>query len=189
MNNDPADIDWDKARKEIAEENKDLKKRVDPMGRLVAEKTANRPFFVHQDYKKKQEAEKAAQAERKRVRFEKIAKGEDVGRDPDQESHLFGNIIKLLLLTMLMGLYAGYFITGDPYWGYEHKWLTVRHWASLIPDGTQKAYTEHQLLQYDGSNPERPILLAVCLLLLISISAHWISHHVSIDRRHRVRRD
>ncbi|KAG8903388.1 hypothetical protein FRB99_003380 [Tulasnella sp. 403] len=97
-----------------------------------------------------------------------MARGEDVGPDPDERAPI-GNILRLLVILVVTALYAGYFITGDPWWGYESKWLTMRHWKSLIPvggggwfyDGTQKAYTESQLLRYDGTDPEKPILLAI----------------------------
>ncbi|KAG8975359.1 hypothetical protein FRB90_009550, partial [Tulasnella sp. 427] len=132
------------------------------MGRMVPEKKANKPYFVYQDHKRKQAEEAAAKAQRQRIRAEKVACGEEVGPDPDEERpSAAGGLLKVLVLALLMALYAGYFVMGDPFWGYENKWLTARHWASLIPDGTQKMYTESMLAKYDGTDPEKPLLLAL----------------------------
>ncbi|KAG8955580.1 hypothetical protein FRC04_007571 [Tulasnella sp. 424] len=160
--NELTEADYAQARKDAAEETKDLPRRRDALGRMVPEKKANKPYFVYQDYKRKQAEQEAAKAERQRIRAEKIARGEEVGPDPDEKKpSAAGTFIKIFILGLLMTLYAGYFVTGDPWWGYENKWLTVRHWASLIPDGTQKMYTESMLAKYDGTDPEKPVLLAI----------------------------
>ena len=88
----------------------------------------------HQDHKKKLDALEAEKVERRRIRKEKIARGEDPGPDPDApRSMSTKNVFRATVLFVVMALYAGYFIVGDPLWGYENKWLTTRHWASFIP--------------------------------------------------------
>jgi len=161
--NDPSDVDLVAARAEIAEENKNLPKRLDASGRLVAEKAANKPFFVYQDYRRKQEEMEVAKQARRKEREEKIARGEDPGRDPDVSRAPSGStVLKTFFIIIFLTAYAGHFITGDWKWGNESKWMTWNHWRSLIPDGVQMAYTEKQLAKYDGSDPDplKPVLLA-----------------------------
>ncbi|KIO15724.1 hypothetical protein M407DRAFT_205977 [Tulasnella calospora MUT 4182] len=160
--NELTEADYVQARKDAAEETKDLPRRRDALGRMVPEKKANKPYFVYQDYKRKQAELEAAKAERQKIRAEKIARGEEVGPDPDEEKpSAAGTIIKIFVIGLLMTLYAGYFVMGDPFWGSENKWLTAKHWASFIPDGTQKMYSESQLATYDGTDPEKPVFLAI----------------------------
>ncbi|KAG8999091.1 hypothetical protein FRB93_013361 [Tulasnella sp. JGI-2019a] len=164
MENDPNAVDLVKARADIAEETKNLPTRKDATGRVVPLKTANKPFFVYQDYREKQAKLESEKIQRRKEREEKIAKGEDPGRDPDaSRGPSAGNVFKTLFIILALTAYAGHFVKGDWKWGYESKWLTTRHWMQFIPDGVQMAYTEQSLAKFDGSDPDplKPVLLAI----------------------------
>lgn len=75
---------------------------------------------------------------RKKERDEKIARGEEVGReepDPTAEREVsVVELLKLLVYTLLFIMLAGKFIAGDFFWGYEGKWTNLKtYWpVSLI---------------------------------------------------------
>ncbi|KAG8969981.1 hypothetical protein FRC03_012434 [Tulasnella sp. 419] len=149
-------------KEQIAEEYKDLPRRkAATPGKVVPEKKANMPYFVHQDWKAKQAKLAKEKEERQRIRAEKIAKGEDPGPDPDAPSIGVGSFFKKLMTLVLCVLAAGYFITGDALWGYRHEYMSLKFWQSLIPDPNMTVFTESQLAKYDGTDPEKPIYLAI----------------------------
>ncbi|KAG8865367.1 hypothetical protein FRB96_000257 [Tulasnella sp. 330] len=162
MQNDPMEVDLVKARADMAEENKDLPRRKDTQGRTVPVKNANKPFFVYQDYREQQAKLEAEKVARRKEREEKIARGEDPGPDPDvSRLPSAATVFRTLLIILAFTAYAGYFVKGDWKWGYESKWLTTRHYMQFIPDGVQMAYTEQSLARFDGTDPEKPLLLAL----------------------------
>lgn len=155
------------------------------------ESTGRSTHGRYQDYRAQQAKLEAEKLARRKAREEKIAKGEDPGRDPDAAWGPSGTtVFRTLIIMLLMTAYAGHFVTGDWKWGYESKWLTMRHYASLYPvsslsccsiwggvlmavwdvlqDGVQKAYTEAGLLKYDGTDPQKPLLLAVSPSAIVS---------------------
>jgi predicted heme/steroid binding protein len=61
--------------------------------------------------------------------------------------------VYLLLFTLL----AGKFFTGSYLWEYESKWTRLK---SYWPTG-QRLFSERALAIYDGTDPEKPIFLAI----------------------------
>ncbi|KAG6850167.1 hypothetical protein H0H93_000294 [Arthromyces matolae] len=140
----------------------DLKVR-DPAipGRMVKDKSANRPFLAHKEYRERQEALHAAWVERNKEREAKIARGEKVGPpEPDptaqKEVGVLG-LLKFVLYLVLISALAGKFFTGSYTWEYESKWTQLKtYWPT-----DQRLFSERLLAEHDGSVPERPIYLAI----------------------------
>jgi len=132
--------------------------------RMVTNKTANRPFLAHKEYKDKMDALHQAWVEKKKAHEEKLANGEKVGefkeRDPTAEVEvgLLG-LLKFLAVVLVMILLAGKVSTGSYTWDYETKWIQLK---TYIPTD-QRLFTDNLLIQFDGSNEdkEKPILLAI----------------------------
>ncbi|KAJ7590762.1 cytochrome b5-like heme/steroid binding domain-containing protein [Mycena floridula] len=130
--------------------------------RMVSNKQANQPFLAHKEYRDKQEALHTAWLERKKLRDEKIARGEPVGpeeRDPTAQTEIgLGGILKFLLYLTLFGALAGKFFTGSYTWEYESKWTQLKtYW----PEPNSRLFSERMLAEYDGNTPGRPIYLAI----------------------------
>lgn len=130
--------------------------------RMVSTKSANRPFLAYKEYREKQAALHDAWLERKKIRDEKIARGEPVGpeeKDPtaEEEIGLLGILKFFLYLTVIIAL-AGKFITGSYTWDYESKWMRLKtYW----PESNSRLFSERGLAEFDGSVPGRPIYLAI----------------------------
>ncbi|KAJ7047776.1 cytochrome b5-like heme/steroid binding domain-containing protein [Mycena alexandri] len=128
--------------------------------RMVSAKSANQPFLAHREYRERQEALHLEWVEKKRIRDEKIAKGEPVGplpRDPTQpmEVGVLGLLKFLVYLTVFLAL-AGKFVTGSYTWEYETRWVQLKtFWPT-----DQRLFSENTLAEFNGEN-ERPTFLAI----------------------------
>ncbi|QRW15987.1 cytochrome b5 [Rhizoctonia solani] len=110
----------------------------DSKGRLVSQKKANQPYLAYQKHREEEAKRAEAKAERKRIRAEKIARGEDPGPDEDPE-----NLRQL--------------VTGSLVWGAKGRLVDVRRWWP-----TQKTmFSEAQLAKFDGSDPLKPVYIAI----------------------------
>ncbi|KAF5357579.1 hypothetical protein D9758_007457 [Tetrapyrgos nigripes] len=130
--------------------------------RMVSDKPANRPFLAHRAYREKQKKLHEEWLERKKIRDEKIARGEEVGpeeKDPtaQEEVGVFG-ILKFFVYLIIFTAVAGKFITGSYTWDYEGKWVQLK---TYLPDRNQRLFSERLLSEFDGSKEGRPIYLAI----------------------------
>ncbi|KAI0313445.1 cytochrome b5 [Amylostereum chailletii] len=129
--------------------------------RMVSTKRANKPFLAYKEYRDKQQKLHDAWVVRNKEREEKLARGEKVGpQEPDPtaepEVGVFG-LLKFIVYVLLFITLSGKFITGDFLWGYEGKWA---HLKTYWPD-QGRLFSENGLAKFDGSDPSKPILLAI----------------------------
>ncbi len=86
--------------------------------------------FRHKQYREHQEELHNAWLERKKLRDEKIARGEDGGREePDPTAEVEVGVLgllKFLVYTLIIIALAGKFITGSYLWEYEGKWAQLK---------------------------------------------------------------
>jgi hypothetical protein len=81
------------------------------------------------------------------------------------------SLFQFFLASILFQFLLSYVITETWTWGYQSKWMQAQNWkyllVSLIPLGfplTQTrplSLTEAELAQYDGTDPSKPIYLAI----------------------------
>ncbi|KLO16380.1 cytochrome b5 [Schizopora paradoxa] len=139
----------------------DSEKVADYSGRKVSTKSANQPFLSYTRYREKQKEEHEAWLKRKKEREEKIAKGESVGpeeRDPtaEEEVGLLG-LLKFIVYVLLFSALAGKFFTGSFVWNFEDSLPSLKQ---LWPTD-QRLFSEEGLAKFDGSDPNKPIYLAI----------------------------
>ncbi|CDO74130.1 hypothetical protein BN946_scf185043.g180 [Trametes cinnabarina] len=131
---------------------------VDP-NRKVSTKQANRPFLEYAKYRAEREKEHADWVKRQKEREEKLARGEEVGPeepDPTDEPEVGClGVLKFILYATLFIVLAGKFFTGSFLW--ELELPNVRQ---FIPT-TQRLFSESQLAQFDGSDPTKPLYIAI----------------------------
>ncbi|TFY60712.1 hypothetical protein EVG20_g7322 [Dentipellis fragilis] len=129
--------------------------------RMVSTKSANQPFLAYKQYREQQQQRHDAWLVRKKERDEKLARGEEAGPeepDPTAERDIgLRELLRFLVLSLLVVLLAGKFVTGDFLWGYEGKWTNLK---TYFPP-TQRLFSERSLSLYDGTDPDRPIYLAI----------------------------
>jgi len=127
--------------------------------RLVSTKHANRPFLSYAAYRAKREKEHEAWLQRKKEREEKLARGEEVGPeepDPTEEPEVGClGLLKFIFYTAIIIILAGKFITGSFLW--EHDLPDLRRYLPT----NERLFSEGMLAQFDGSNPEKPIYIAI----------------------------
>jgi hypothetical protein len=84
----------------------------------------------HKAYRDRQEALHNAWLERKKVRDEKLARGEEVGPeepDPTAEEEVGAlGLLKFLLYLVILFVLAGKLITGSFLWEYDGKWVQLK---------------------------------------------------------------
>ncbi|KAI0069157.1 cytochrome b5, partial [Artomyces pyxidatus] len=129
--------------------------------RMVSTKRANKPFLAYHNYRERQKKLHDEWLERKKEREEKLAKGEEVGpEEPDptlEEEVGLAGLLKFFVYVLLFILLSGKLISGDFLWGYDGKWSHLKtYWPS-----EQRLYSDRGLLQFDGSDPEKPLYLAI----------------------------
>jgi len=133
----------------------------DYYGRMVAEKTANKPFLAHHQYKRQLEARRKEYEQRKKERAEKLARGEEVGpeeRDPDEVREIgCGDLLKFLVFCIIAAVLASKFVTDTWTWGYEGKWTNIH---TYMPSKSG-VFSEDQLAMHDGTHPGKPIYIAI----------------------------
>ncbi|PWN23175.1 cytochrome b5 [Microstroma glucosiphilum] len=128
-------------------------RQVDPSdpSRTVAYKKANTPFLAHARFK-------AQEAERRREKRRQKGLPED-GDEEEEPLELPGprTVLKWMLLILIAVLAMGQFVTGDVLYGYKGKWRNPKKWIPV----RQRVFTPAELAMYDGTEPSRPIYLAV----------------------------
>jgi len=141
----------------------DTPKVADPSipNRMVSTKTANKPYLAHREFRERQRELHDAWLVRDKERDEKIAKGEKVGPkelDPTAEREIgVLDLLKFLVYLLLFITLSGKFIAGDYFWGYEGKWANLKtYWPT-----TQRLFSEALLAKFDGTDPTKPIYLAI----------------------------
>ncbi|KAI0662943.1 cytochrome b5 [Cubamyces menziesii] len=131
---------------------------VDP-NRKVSTKQANRPFLAYAQYRAEREKAHTDWLQRKKEREEKLARGEDVGPeepDPTEEPEVGClGLLKFILYATLFIVLAGKFFTGSYLWEMEPPNL-----KQFIPT-TQRLFSEGQLAQFDGTDPGKPVYIAI----------------------------
>lgn len=136
-------------------------KVLDATGRMVPDRASNRPFLHYQEYRKKEDERRAEIAARKQARAERIARGEDPGpevHDPYEpvEVGCLG-LLKFALFLLVAAALGGKFVTGSYTWGYEGKWTNIK---TYFPE-PKNVFSEARLAQFDGTNPAKPLYLAI----------------------------
>ena len=74
-----------------------------------------------------------------------------------REVGLFG-LFKFLVYVLLVALLAGKFVTGEWFWGGE---ADVRKSLWKLWPAEQRLFSESLLAEFDGSDPHKPLYLAV----------------------------
>ncbi|KAI0356679.1 cytochrome b5 [Trametes cingulata] len=127
--------------------------------RKVSTKQANRPFLAYAQYRAEREKAHADWLQRKKEREEKLARGEEVGPeepDPTEEREVGClGLLKFILYATLFVVLAGKFFTGSFLW--EMELPSVRQ---FIPTN-QRLFSERTLAQFDGTDPEKPVYIAI----------------------------
>lgn len=137
-------------------------------------KAINRPFQVQQKYNAQQALKKAAAAKEAAAGGAKKAaskQGRSVG----------ANILLFTIVSVLTSVFLSRTVTETWLWGYEGKYanpVKVRlslgprvSWAQLMTGTTQvyrelfppkeRFFTEADLAKYDGTNPAKPVYIAI----------------------------
>ncbi|EJF63049.1 cytochrome b5 [Dichomitus squalens LYAD-421 SS1] len=131
---------------------------VDP-DRKVSTKQANRPFLAYAQYRAEREQAHKEWLQRKQQREEKLARGEEVGPeepDPTEEVEVGClGLLKFILYATLFIILAGKFFTGSFLWEQE-----LPNLRQFIPTN-QRLFSETLLAQFDGSDPEKPVYIAI----------------------------
>nr|GAT46230.1 sterol metabolism-related protein [Mycena chlorophos] len=118
--------------------------------RMVSTKKANQPFLAHREYLAQQERLHKEWLEKKKIRDEKIARGEPVGPlppDPTKPVEVgFLGLLKFLLYVIVGGALLGKFITGSYTWDYD---VHLPKLKQFIPTD-QRLFSERALSEYTG---------------------------------------
>jgi len=131
--------------------------------RMVSTKSANQPFLMYKEYRDQQEQLHQEWLAKKKIRDEKIARGEPVGplpRDPTETVEVgFLGLLKFLVVVLVGGALLGKFITGSYTWEYQ---VQLGKLKQFIPTD-QRLFSEEGLAQFNAeqSGPTRPIYLAI----------------------------
>ncbi|KAI0829351.1 cytochrome b5 [Trametes gibbosa] len=127
--------------------------------RMVSTKQANRPFLAYAQYRAEREQAHADWLQRKKEREEKLARGEKVGPeepDPTEEREVGClGLLKFVLYATLFVVLAGKFFTGSYLWE-----MDMPNLSQFIPTN-QRLFSEGLLAQFDGTNPEKPVYIAI----------------------------
>ena len=129
-------------------------------------------FSRYKAYRDEQARLHAAWLERENARQAAIARGDPnpppAELDPTDAAtvHEIGllGLCKFLVYVILVVLLAGKFVTGEWFWGGE---ADVRKTLGKLWPTEQRVFSESLLAGFDGSDPHKPIYLAVrCFALL-----------------------
>lgn len=106
---------------------------IDPSNpsRSVPKKKANSPFLVHQKWKEEQELRrrKAAAEQGSSTSSGKKGKHDDYREETTDLTGPLKMIVKLFRFTVMATavlMASGFFVTGDPLWGYRGKYTRLR---------------------------------------------------------------
>lgn len=121
----------EKSQTEPLLEKKKEKMDFDPSTkRNVPHKMVNNAYFVHKEWRERQERIRA----RKQARAEgrPVPGGEDEDEEPEFSfvANLILSVSFTAFMAVIIALLAGQFIQGDPLWGYRGKWT---NWHTYIP--------------------------------------------------------
>jgi hypothetical protein len=132
-------------------------------------------FSRHKAYRDEQARLHAAWLERENARQAAIARGDPnpPAFEPDptdeaavREIGLLG-LCKFLVYVLLAVLLAGKFVAGEWLWGWEDAGTAgVRRTVGWLWPGQMRLFSEGLLGEFDGSDPHKPIYLAVRFLRL-----------------------
>jgi len=132
-------------------------------------------FSRYKAYRDEQARLHAAWLERENARQAAIARGDPnpPPAEPDptdaatvREIGLLG-LCKFLVYVLLVVLLAGKFITGEWFWGGD---ADVRKSLWKLWPAEQRLFSESLLAEFDGSNPHKPLYLAVRCVVAIFFS-------------------
>jgi len=156
--NQPAETQPDAAAPDqVFDQDGNVKIR-DSKGRMVSQKKANKPYLAYQKYREEEAKRLADKEERKRVRDEKIARGEEVGpAERDEDSWSLWDVIKTLLVIIGGIALTGQLVTGSLMWGARGKLTDVKSWWP----STKTMFSETQLAKFDGTDPMKGVYLAI----------------------------
>ncbi|CAE6500988.1 unnamed protein product [Rhizoctonia solani] len=153
MSDKPAEV---QPEEQVFDRDGNLKLR-DSKGRLVSQKKANQPYLAYQKHREEEAKRAEEKAERKRLRAETIARGEDPGPDRDSENWSLWDVVKTVLVIVGLIALTGQLVTGSLVWGAKGRVVDVKSWWP-----TQKTmFSEAQLAKFDGSDPLRPVYIAI----------------------------
>jgi len=76
--------------------------------------------------------------------------------DSNQETRVVV-VLRFILYLVIFGALGGKFFTGSYLWEYDGKWIRLR---TYFPP-TQRLFTEAGLAQYGGTDPDKPIYVAI----------------------------
>ncbi|KAJ4481916.1 cytochrome b5-like heme/steroid binding domain-containing protein, partial [Lentinula aciculospora] len=84
-------------------------------------------------------------------------RGLDDGQSQEDATERKGFVkaLKLILYLIIFGALEGKFLTGSYLWEYEGKWIRLRTYPP------QRLFTESELARYDGTDPDKPVYLAI----------------------------
>jgi len=156
--NQPAETPVDPvAEEKVFDQDGNIKLK-DSNGRLVSQKKANKPYLAYQKYREEEAKRLQEKEERKRVRAEKLARGEEVGpEERDEGVWSLWDIIKTLIVIIGGIALTGQLVTGSLVWGAKGRITDVRSWWP-----SQKTFfSENQLAKFDGSDLQRGVYLAI----------------------------
>ncbi|KAH9991490.1 cytochrome b5 [Russula vinacea] len=138
--------------------------------RMVSTKRANQPFLAHKAYRDEQARLHAAWLERENARQAAIARGDPnppaFEPDPSDEAAvreigLLG-LCKFLVYVLLVVLLAGKFVAGEWLWGWDGVGAAnVRRTVDWLWPGQMRLFSEGLLGEFDGTDPHKPIYLAI----------------------------
>lgn len=156
--NQPAETQPDAAAPEQVFDQDGNVKLKDSKGRLVSQKKANKPYLAYQKYREEEAKRLAEKEERKRIRAEKITRGEKVDpEEKDDDRWTLWDVIRTLIVIVGMIALTGQLVTGSLVWGARGRLVEVRSWWPT----NKTLFSESQLAKFDGTDPTKPVYLAI----------------------------
>ena len=104
------------------------------------------------------------------------------------------SILQFFFASLLFQFFLSYVITETWTWGYKSKWMYAQNWKYLLVIFPQPScsltqtrplnLTESELARYDGSDPTKPIYLAIeCVAIWVTLRFSGDVYDVSANRR------
>jgi len=138
--------------------------------RMVSTKRANQPFLAYKAYRDEQEKLHAAWREREDARLAAIARGDvnppPAEPDPTAQKEIgLLDLLKFFFYVSIAFLLAGKFVTGEWTWGSDALERLGANARRLAADQFhrrhERLFSEKGLGLFDGSDPDRPIYIAI----------------------------
>ncbi|SOV05197.1 related to FSH3 - putative serine hydrolase [Ustilago sp. UG-2017a] len=140
---------------------------IDPSNpaRSVPKKKANSPFLVHQKWKQEQELRRR-KAEEQGSNGGSGGSGKSKGRSRSLEEpttdlngpvRIIMKLFRFLIMATAAVMVAGFFIAGDPLWGYRGKYTRLRTYMPY----REKIFSLSELAMYNGRDPKKPVYIAI----------------------------